>query len=92
MLYTHLCSALPPVRSRIFTCYCAAGFYVDATNPKYSKHYRMYSYVTKELPALIEANFPVAKGVRAITGVSFCTKHDFVKMRSSTQLDCSAVV
>lgn len=33
-----------------------AGFYVDATEPKWHKHYRMYSYVTKELPDLIEKN------------------------------------
>lgn len=36
-----------------------AGFYVDATEAPWSKHYRMYSYVTKELPALINASFPV---------------------------------
>ncbi len=36
-----------------------AGFYVDATQRPWADHYRMYSYVTKELPALINANFPV---------------------------------
>ena len=36
-----------------------AGFYVDATQEPWSKHYRMYSYITKELPAAINANFPV---------------------------------
>lgn len=36
-----------------------AGFYVDATEAPWSKHYRMYSYVTEELPALIEKEFPV---------------------------------
>ncbi|MGI9436657.1 MAG: S-formylglutathione hydrolase [Geminicoccaceae bacterium] len=36
-----------------------AGFYVDATEEPWAAHYRMYSYVTKELPALINANFPV---------------------------------
>lgn len=35
-----------------------AGFYVDATEEPWSAHYRMYSYVTKELPTLIMANFP----------------------------------
>ena len=29
-----------------------AGFYVDATQAPWSQHYRMYSYVTDELPAL----------------------------------------
>ncbi len=36
-----------------------AGFYVDATVEPWSRHYRMYSYVTRELPALVAANFPV---------------------------------
>ena len=35
-----------------------AGFYLDATVEPWSRHYRMYSYVTRELPALIEAGFP----------------------------------
>jgi S-formylglutathione hydrolase len=35
-----------------------AGFYLDATCEPWSKHYRMYSYVTQELPALIRAEFP----------------------------------
>jgi S-formylglutathione hydrolase len=34
-----------------------AGFYVDATTPAYRDHYRMYSYVTKELYSLIEKEF-----------------------------------
>jgi S-formylglutathione hydrolase len=38
----------------------AAGFYVDATQAPWSAHYRMYSYVTRELPALLAAHFPVA--------------------------------
>jgi len=32
-----------------------AGFYVDATLPPWLRHYRMYSYVTVELPALVGA-------------------------------------
>eukprot|EP01097_Dermamoeba_algensis_P006409 TRINITY_DN4017_c0_g1_i1.p1 TRINITY_DN4017_c0_g1~~TRINITY_DN4017_c0_g1_i1.p1 ORF type:complete len:295 (-),score=53.01 TRINITY_DN4017_c0_g1_i1:88-939(-) len=34
-----------------------AGFYVNATEPKWSKHYNMYSYVTEELPALLKEHF-----------------------------------
>ncbi|RXG50794.1 S-formylglutathione hydrolase [Armadillidium vulgare] len=34
-----------------------AGFYLDATEEKWKKNYRMYSYVTKELPALVAENF-----------------------------------
>lgn len=37
-----------------------AGFYVDATEAPWSAHYRMYSYVTRELPALIAAQFAAA--------------------------------
>ena len=36
-----------------------AGFYVDATRAPWSEAYRMYSYVTDELPAYVAANFPV---------------------------------
>lgn len=31
----------------------AAGFYVDATQAPWAQHYRMYSYVTRELPELV---------------------------------------
>lgn len=34
-----------------------AGFYVDATEPKWKTNYRMYSYVTKELPGVINTAF-----------------------------------
>ena len=47
-----------------------AGFYVDATEPKWDDHYRMYSYVTKELPALVVATFPVLQDKQSIMGHS----------------------
>lgn len=47
-----------------------AGFYVDATRAPWSRHYRMYSYVTRELPAVIEANFPVDARRQGIFGHS----------------------
>jgi S-formylglutathione hydrolase len=47
-----------------------AGFYVDATEDPFAANYRMYSYVTEELPALIEANFPADLSRQAITGHS----------------------
>jgi S-formylglutathione hydrolase len=47
-----------------------AGFYVDATALPWSRHYRMHSYVTQELPALIEAEFPVLGQRRGIFGHS----------------------
>ncbi|PSW24097.1 S-formylglutathione hydrolase [Photobacterium swingsii] len=46
-----------------------AGFYVNATEAPWHRHYRMYDYVVSELPALIEANFPVTSQ-RAISGHS----------------------
>ncbi len=48
----------------------AAGFYVDATEAPWSKHYRMYSYVTRELPALVLGNFPVDADRQGIFGHS----------------------
>jgi len=36
-----------------------AGFYLNATDEKWSKNYNMYDYVTKELPEIIESNFNV---------------------------------
>jgi len=36
-----------------------AGFYVNATNEPWDKHYRMYDYVVDELPALINEQFAV---------------------------------
>ncbi|MDO6459935.1 S-formylglutathione hydrolase [Granulosicoccaceae sp. 1_MG-2023] len=47
-----------------------AGFYVDATTERWAKHYQMYSYVTRELPELVEAELPLQKGLRSITGHS----------------------
>lgn len=38
-----------------------AGFYVDATEEKWKNNYRMYSYVTKELPNLIKGNFAASE-------------------------------
>jgi S-formylglutathione hydrolase len=36
-----------------------AGFYVNATQAPYAAHYQMHDYVVTELPALVEAHFPV---------------------------------
>lgn len=43
-----------------------AGFYVDATEAPWSQHYRMYSYITEELPKLIFEQFradPARQGI-----------------------------
>ncbi|WP_379654564.1 S-formylglutathione hydrolase [Pseudoxanthomonas sp. UC19_8] len=46
-----------------------AGFYVNATQQPWATHYRMDDYIVEELPALIEANFPVSDA-RSIFGHS----------------------
>jgi len=47
-----------------------AGFYVDATQEPWAPHYRMWTYVTEELPSLVAAEFPVDMDRQAITGHS----------------------
>ena len=47
-----------------------AGFYVDATQEPWAKHFRMRSYLEQELPALIAAEFPVDMDRQGITGHS----------------------
>ena len=47
-----------------------AGFYVDATAAPWSAHYRMYSYVTAELPEVIGAHFPADTARQGIFGHS----------------------
>jgi S-formylglutathione hydrolase len=47
-----------------------AGFYVDATQAPWSAHYRMYSWVTRELPTLVAARFPADPARQSIMGHS----------------------
>ncbi len=46
-----------------------AGFYVNATQAPWNRHYQMYDYVVNELPHLIESTFPVSDK-RSIAGHS----------------------
>lgn len=48
----------------------AAGFFVNATRQPWSKNYHMYDYVTRELPALVEAQLPLIPGLRSVSGHS----------------------
>ena len=59
-----------PGESESYDFGLGAGFYVDATQAPWSRGYRMYSYVASELPALIEASFPVDPKRSAIFGHS----------------------
>lgn len=47
-----------------------AGFYVDATETPYAEHYRMRSYIERELPRLIGATFPADMTRQSIMGHS----------------------
>src|SRR5215467_10146347 len=47
-----------------------AGFYVDATEAPFSRNYRMWSYVTDELPNLVAEHFPVDAARQSIMGHS----------------------
>jgi S-formylglutathione hydrolase len=47
-----------------------AGFYVDATQEPWSRHYRMYSYVLHELPEVIATSLPVNTNRMGISGHS----------------------
>ena len=47
-----------------------AGFYVNATEAPWSKNFRMWDYVTDELPRLLFNAFPIAEEAQAITGHS----------------------
>jgi len=47
-----------------------AGFYVDATQAPFDRNYRMWSYVTAELPELVAEHFPVDQKRQSILGHS----------------------
>ena len=47
-----------------------AGFFINATTPKWSKHFQMDAYVTQELRILLEENLPVDTDRRGIFGHS----------------------
>ncbi|NET01973.1 MAG: S-formylglutathione hydrolase [Sphaerospermopsis sp. SIO1G2] len=47
-----------------------AGFYVDATKKPWQSHYQMYTYITQELPTVINSNFPTLPDQQSIFGHS----------------------
>lgn len=61
--------AVPDDADKAYDFGLGAGFYVDATQAPWSAHYKMYSYIVQELPALVEAQLPVSTK-RAIFGHS----------------------
>jgi len=48
----------------------SAGFYLDATEEPWAAHYRMYSYVSAELPQIVAANLPAKPNANGICGHS----------------------
>lgn len=48
----------------------AAGFYLNATQEPWRKHYQMYDYIVHELPALLESTLSLSHTKRAISGHS----------------------
>jgi S-formylglutathione hydrolase len=47
-----------------------AGFYVDATRSPWSQHFKMWTYITEELPRVLWSNLPLDEERQAITGHS----------------------
>jgi S-formylglutathione hydrolase len=47
-----------------------AGFYIDATQKPWSEHFKMWTYITEELPALVGENFALDMDRQSISGHS----------------------
>ena len=62
--------AVPDLDPKTYDFGKGAGFYLDATRAPWSTHYRMYSYIVDELPALIAAHFPFDPARTGISGHS----------------------
>ena len=45
-----------------------AGFYVNATQPKWKENWNMYSYITEELLSIVIAQFPIRSDRIAVSG------------------------
>ncbi len=61
---------VPGDPARAYDFGLGAGFYVDAVQQPFADNYRMWSYVTDELPELIAENFPVDPSRQSILGHS----------------------
>jgi len=59
-----------PDEAADWECGTAAGFYLDATESPWSRHFNMYSYVSEELPRVIASEFPAAENRQSIFGHS----------------------
>ena len=61
---------LGPEETAAYDFGAGAGFYVNATQEPWSRHYRMYDYVTSELPGLLSGSLPINTSRMAIMGHS----------------------
>lgn len=61
---------VPDDPERAYDFGLGAGFYVNATQAPWSKHYHMYDYIVDELPALIAREFPVDASRVGLSGHS----------------------
>lgn len=61
---------VPDDKEGLYDFGLGAGFYLNATQKPWEKHYQMYDYIVDELPAIIESNFPVEGNRQSIMGHS----------------------
>ena len=84
---TGMCRS-PEFTGHALTTSSGAGFYLNATNPKYAKHYNMLNHVTIEIPEVVEAaglpivRPPLSVGMRALVNARFARRTS-VASRSS---------
>ena len=69
---------------------CGAGFYVDASEAPYDMHYRMYSYIRDELPALVGNAFNLDMSRQGIFGHSMGGHGALVMALRNPDRFCSA--
>ena len=60
----------PEAGSADWTVGYGAGHYCNATQAPWNKHFNMYTYVTEELPSIVERNFNIAQDRRSVMGFS----------------------
>jgi len=61
---------VPDDKEGLYDFGLGAGFYLNATQKPWKKHYQMYDYIVDELPAIIKSNFPVEGNRQSIMGHS----------------------
>jgi hypothetical protein len=78
----HLGGCIIPGEDDSYDFGTGAGFYLDAIKEPWNENYRMFSYITKELPEVINSNFAALEESQSIMGhryiigsdLMFCTR------------------